>query len=449
MREEEIAPSLGSIHKSGHTKVVRFTPCISIATLTMYIDSITVQNFRIFRNTKIDFIHRDCDFKSLGMPTPRLPNINLILGINGLGKTTLLKAISLAALGPSVSDSGIFPYRLIRREPDTYTKSSQPEQASIKAVFTPHQQDQTPSQFDHIESEITISQRGDLESLRWTHQQEKGWHPIFSATSDAFFFVGYGASRRVEKAERVDLGSRHGSAFIRAQRVQSLFEESHSLIPLNSWLPKLEAENPGRFKQVVNLINRLISANQYKFQGELEEGEYTFIRRGLRVPFPALSDGYRAFLGWIGDLLYHVCMTCPSGKKLVDNQGIIMVDEIDLHLHPEWQMKILGQLAEQLPNIQFIVTSHSPLLVGSLEWMNIMLMAPTEGQASKIKRLKQPVHGLDADQVLLTNYFGLKSTRASDQVQNLKALTLRARGGDSEAALALLQQMSQGREALQ
>ncbi|WP_017712528.1 AAA family ATPase [Prochlorothrix hollandica] len=414
----------------------------------MYIDSIKIQKFRTFRNTQINFIHQDCDFESLEMPRPRISNINLVLGINGLGKTTLLKAIALAALGPSVSDSGIFPYCLIRREPDTYTKSPQPDQACIKATFTPHTQDQTPSQFKHIESEVTVLRRGDLESLRWTHPEEKGWHPIFSATSDAFFFVGYGASRRVEKAERVDLGSRNGSAFIRAQRVQSLFEESHSLIPLNSWLPKLEVESPDRFKQVVTLIDRLIGANHYKFQGELEEGEYIFSRKGLRVPFPALSDGYRAFLGWIGDLLYHVCMTCPSGKRLVDNQGIVMVDEIDLHLHPEWQMKILGQLAKQLPKIQFIVTSHSPLLVGSLEWMNIMLMDPIKGQASRIQRLKQPVRGLDADQVLLTGYFGLKSTRTADQTRNLKALTLRARDGDPEAALALLQQMSQGREAL-
>ncbi|MGK7911153.1 MAG: AAA family ATPase [Synechococcus sp.] len=413
----------------------------------MYIDSIQIQNFRTFRKSEIDFVHPNRTPDSLKMPRPKLPNINLVLGVNGLGKTTLLKAIAIAALGPSVSDSGIFPYRLIRREPDAQTKALQPKQACIKATFTPHQQDRTPSNLEKIESEITILKRGDLESLRWTYGEEDYWQPIFSSTSDAFFFVGYGASRRVEKAERLDLGSRKSSAFIRAQRIQSLFEEAHSLIPLNSWLPRFKTENPGRFTQVVHLIDRLMGNDHYNFQGIFEEGEYIFERGGLQVPFPALSDGYRAFLGWVGDLLYHVCMTCPSGKKLVENKGIVMVDEIDLHLHPQWQMTLLPLISRQLPNIQFIVTSHSPLVVSSLEWMNIIATVPMKGQASKATRLEQSVQGLDADQVLLTDYFGLKSTRTSNQAKKLKALTLKARTGDPEAALELLQQMSRGEEA--
>jgi len=178
----------------------------------------------------------------------------------------------------------------------------------------------------------------------------------------------------------------------------------------------------------------------------MEDGEYLFERGGLRVPFPALSDGYRAFLGWAGDLLYHVCMTCPSGKKLVENCGIVMIDEIDLHLHPEWQMHILPTLANALPKIQFIVTSHSPLIVGSLEWMNILTMQPEPGEASRIERISQPVHGLDADQVLLTGFFGLKSTRAQGRDRSIKSLSLLASTGDPDAARQLLAVMSQGGE---
>lgn len=412
----------------------------------MYINSIILKDFRNFRQSKIAFVHPDQDFASLGMPKPELPNANLVLGTNGLGKTTLLKAVALASLGPAVSDSGIFPYRLIRREP-TDSAKAQPEEAVIEAEFTPHGQDHTPG-VDRVESHVTIKRRGDLESLRWSHGEEKVWHPIFSSTSDAFFFVGYGATRRVEKQERVDLGSRRSSAFARAQRVQSLFEEAYSLIPLNAWLPEFRSSNPGRFKQAVNLVNRLVGKGHYEFTGEMDEGEYVFDRKGLKIPFPALSDGYRAFLGWVGDLLYHVCITCPSGKKLVDNKGIVMVDEIDLHLHPQWQMTVLPTIAKQLPNIQFIVTSHSPLIVGSLEWMNIIVMAPGQRQSSKAKRIEWAVHGLDADQVLLTDYFGLASTRAHGKTRTLKDLTAKAREGDTEAAKLLLEQMTRGQEDL-
>ena len=140
-------------------------------------------------------------------------------------------------------------------------------------------------------------------------------------------------------------------------------------------------------------------------------------------------------------------MTCPDDKRLVDNKGIVMVDEIDLHLHPKWQMTVLHTLGRTMPNIQFIVTSHSPLLVGSLEWMNIIVMTEAEDQSSKAERIVQAVHGLDADQVLLTDFFGLESTRAPEKTRALKELTLKARDGDSEAAKQLLEQMSRGTEA--
>ena len=289
----------------------------------MYIETISIKNFRTFREVRMNFSHKDRK-PTKALPVSKLPNVNLLLGNNGLGKTTLLKAISLAALGPAVSDSGIYPYRLIRREPE----ESKPEGnnnlsiishkesvATIEASFKAHSQDDAPVNI--VESHITISQRGDLEQLRWTHGDEKVWHPIFSASSDAFFFVGYGATRRVEKREQSDISIRKQSSFARAQRIQSLFEEAYSLMPLSAWLPTYKKENPGRHKQVVNLINSMMGKGHYRFTGEMEDQEYVFERGGLRVPFPALSDGYRAFLGWICDLLYHICMTCPSGCKLV------------------------------------------------------------------------------------------------------------------------------------
>ncbi|HEY1082699.1 MAG TPA: AAA family ATPase, partial [Prosthecobacter sp.] len=83
----------------------------------MYIDNIQIENFRTFRKSRISFVHPDQDFAKLGLPKPKLTNINLLLGNNGLGKTTLLKTIALSALGPAVGKSGIFAYQFVRREP--------------------------------------------------------------------------------------------------------------------------------------------------------------------------------------------------------------------------------------------------------------------------------------------------------------------------------------------
>ncbi len=418
----------------------------------MYLDWIRLQHFRTFRDVEIDLIHPATDFKRLGIPVPQLPNLNLLLGNNGLGKSALLKGISLAAMGPAVSDAGIFPYRLVRREPPsakpvkTRIKREVDVDARISAHFRPNAQDHVPSRIRTVQSEIGLQAKGDLESLAWLHKDDKLWHPIYSATSDAFFFVGYGAARHVERRERVDLAARQASLFTRAQRVQSLFQDAYPLVPLTAWLPGMQKSNPGRFSQVKTLINRLMGEERYKFNGEMESGEYVFARDGLSIPFPALSDGYRAYLGWIGDLLYHVATTCPSGKKLVENCGIVMVDEIDLHLHPKWQMSVLPVLARELPNLQFVITSHSPLLVGSLEWMNIIVMQPEEDGSSAPRRIPAPVHGLDADQVLLTEFFGLESTRAESKGKQLKALTMKARRGDLQAAKSLMEEMSRGME---
>jgi predicted ATP-binding protein involved in virulence len=313
----------------------------------MYINNIQIQDFRTFEYTEIEFIHPERDFAQMDLPVPQIPNVNLLLGNNGAGKTTLLKAIAIAALGPAVTAASLPIYRLIRRAPDSDAKSLASTEAVITATFTAHGQDKATdeSAIPVLESQTTIVRMGDVELPNWSHPDPKPWHPIYSNASDAFFFVGYGATRRVETKELVDPGSRQANSLVRAQRIRSLFEEAYSLIPFPVWLPNLETTNPGRFTQVRHLIDQLLSGTGYTFTGEREDGEYLFLHEGLKVPFPALSDGYRAYLGWIGDLLYHVCYTCPPGKKLVENRGMVMVDEIDLHLHPKWQMAVLPALS--------------------------------------------------------------------------------------------------------
>lgn len=424
----------------------------------MYIDSLVLTDFRSFKNVTVRFLHPDRRFEAaaLRMPRPRLPNLNLVLGNNGLGKTALLRALGLALLGPAAQHAGIFPYCLVRREPEN-SAAENALRSTLRARFTLHAQDGARAG-QNAGSKILVQRMGDLESLTGSarrvspsdpaNKQEllsptETWKPIFSESSDAFFFVGYGANRRVERTERIDLGARRAAAFARALRIQSLFEDSFSLIPLSIWLPAMP---PERTAEVISLVNRLLGEGQYQMTGELEAGEYLFAREGLRLPFPALSDGYRAFLAWIGDLLYHLCQTCPPEKKLVDQRGVVLLDEIDLHLHPSWQMTLLATIASVLPNLQFIATSHSPLLVGTLEWMNVLVMEQGPNQTCEPRRIQAPVHGLDADQVLLSDYFGLDSTRSDSKRQELRELTSKATRGDSEAALELLQALSRGQQ---
>lgn len=86
---------------------------------------------------------------------------------------------------------------------------------------------------------------------------------------------------------------------------------------------------------------------------------------GNEFPFILLSEGYRNTLGLIADIAYRMAELNPH--VTTDTPGVVLIDEIDLHLHPKWQRIIVGDLKRIFPNCQFIVTTHSPFIIQSLK----------------------------------------------------------------------------------
>ncbi len=409
----------------------------------MYIKNLSVENFKSFKSfrdlkflhPKIKETHLNRDFDDDDV---RYDNINVVLGNNSTGKTAFLKAIALSTLGPGVSQLDINPFMWVRRSPNEDHNFGK-----LEAYFESNEQDHV--NYGRVESAIRVEiDQGSKDSIRWNHSQQKEWHPVFDDNPAAMFLVGYGASRTVELPEKFNPDLRRSGELIRINKVRSLFEETYQLVPLDAWLPEMATKNPGRYKQFVGLLDKITGKGHFKFTGKLVDDQYIFEKEGSFIPFNALSDGYRAFLGWVGDLLFHIEQSCPSGKKLVENEGIVLIDEIDLHLHPAWQMKILPLLAEALPNIQFFVTTHSPLVVGSIEWQNIIYLRTDEEKCSIPVRNKQSTYGLDSDQILVSDLFGLKSTRNDQVADRLRILSYKASTGDSEARKELMELMTKG-----
>jgi hypothetical protein len=416
----------------------------------MYIRNLGVRDLRAVAHGQLNLLYpkrnQDKPFESMRSWPPRLDNVNLLLGMNGAGKSTVLDAAALAVLSPIIAQSGYRPYYLIRR----LNRKGWAPKALIDAELLIHDQDGIHSKGKVAGAhsvQTIIERRGDIERIRGADESNPIWEGMFSDSSPAFLLVGYGATRRVESTSSPDPASRGKSRHLRYERVASLFEDHFTLRPLASWLPHWKSRNPGRFRQVVDLINKL-SREGVRFTGELEKEEYLFQVGKTKVPFSALSDGYKAFIGWVGDLLYHVCTGCPTGKKLVDNRGVVLVDEIDLHIHPEWQQTIIPTLAQTLPNLQFIFTSHSPLVVGTLERANIVHVETDKLGRSVMRRPDEDLYGLSADQILRSDVFGLQSTRDPTFKKHLDALTRKAASGDRKAAMQFMRQAARGKAAI-
>ena len=124
------------------------------------------------------------------------------------------------------------------------------------------------------------------------------------------------------------------------------------------------------------------------------------------VPLSALSLGYQTTLTWIADLALRLYERYPDSPDPLSEPGIVLIDEVDLHLHPHWQRRMMDDLSTCFPAVQFIATAHSPLVVQAAESGNLAVVQKREGQA-RIEMHSESVSGWRADQILASDLFGV------------------------------------------
>jgi energy-coupling factor transporter ATP-binding protein EcfA2 len=390
----------------------------------MYIKRIEFSNLRCFKTGEMELVYPGSKAASDSFT---LENVNVILGVNGSGKTTALKAIALALLAQMDLQTGFRPYSLLRRDTGGYTNKTEIG-AQLKIGQFDNYLGRNFIRSNSLTLSADIQRIGQQEVLRYVPIPDMGFdrqralEEFYSDESPSFFMVAYGATRRAESGE-FDRGSREKARNARYARVAGLFEDHLTLVPLQSWLLGIKRGNSDTpFAEVLELIALLLPEG-LEFRGEQERDEYVFHHHGITVAFAALSDGYRAYIGWITDLIFHLVVVCPPETKLRELEGVVLVDEIDLHVHPTWQREIVAQISRALPRLQFVFTTHSPIVAGSVSSANLFIVAqPSDQDSATITRPSSEVYGLSADQILTSSMFGLNSTRAPEFVKTLEAL---------------------------
>src|SRR5207247_817848 len=124
------------------------------------------------------------------------------------------------------------------------------------------------------------------------------------------------------------------------------------------------------------------------------------------VPLRQLSYGYQTMMAWAFDIGWRLFRHYPDASSPLQQPAIVLIDEIDLHLHPRWQRDIRARLSIHFPNVQFIATAHSPLIAQAFLDANLAVVV-RDGDHSVIENDPVKVDNWRVDQILTSELFGL------------------------------------------
>ncbi len=355
-----------------------------------YFKSLTLENVKCFKGKQtIDL--------SDGHGKPA--NWTVILGNNNTGKTTILKAL----VGLSAVE---YVNEISRKYGDTKTYV-EPLYSKFKLLDLLN-----GTQKGYVRSKIFIKPKTleNIGYLIFNGLSTPDWHweygeannsivslpiALYSELANLTLFP-YSTHRKISDG----FGSNSNNDIDEIEDQYRNFIKGTDLDNVEEWILQLSlSEKLGRAKakDILNQIYNILTSGllpdikgfEIKSEGEgaifsnfvLFDTDYGHIRLN------DLGYGYQSMMAWVLDLVRRMVERYPDSKNPLEEPAIVLVDEIDLHLHPEWQRKIIAHLTKYFPNTQFIVTAHSPLIVQSADNINVVLLRK-EGDHTIIEQPK-------------------------------------------------------------
>ena len=323
-------------------------------------------------------------------------SLTLLAGVNGVGKTSVLQAL-VAALTHTWEMRP--PHNWRRFEfPDSVARV---ETTSTEVVLHLGEPDQSP-----------IIVRFEVQDRRLNLDEERssGLQSYFKNSQFLLPLVVYYEQNRVA---RPDSSWRNVSISSNENRATSVHTTVSSPREFKAWFFEKEADEGQETRErqdlmyadpeldaVRHLLRPLDGFTAIRSRKPPDRSERTLflVKDGAEVPFDSLSGGEQAFFLLAADLARRLMLESPD-TPIDEAPGIVCIDEIELHLHPAWQKKILRTLMDTFPACQFVVTTHSPQVIGGVEAHHVRLLEPAENGG---RTVSQPIatKGRDSNYVL-------------------------------------------------
>lgn len=202
----------------------------------------------------------------------------------------------------------------------------------------------------------------------------------------------------------------------------SLFSTEEKLMSPEQWLKdqklldlsKSEYFRFSSFKVIERTLSEILENN---VKPELQETDLIFKEKGENLQFDQLSEGYRSVTIFVVDLLYRLTQITKSGEDIFKTPAIVIVDEIDSHLHPKWKLTLVQKLRKLFPNIQFIFTTHSPTIIqGASEDAIIYKVyrnSKTGNTSITDEYFRKDMNHMMLNTLVTSSLFGLENARLS------------------------------------
>jgi len=372
---------------------------------------LVIENVRSIQHIDIDFSSGDDGRKW-----------TVLLGENGTGKTTVLRCAALVLSGSDALAE-------LLKEPASWVRNGA-KSASMSVDFTTKDGEPRRAALEwSVEDSLSAV-------LRKNETNLKELDAAVAHAQRNYFVAAYGSSRRLPAKDSPNFSRGEVFSTARAQAVSTLFSRDAALRPLDAWAMDLEYRRKEGLAIVREALNALLPGVSFSHI-DRERRELLFDTSDGPVPLDRLSDGYQNMAAWVGDFLFRLTETFADYQKPLDVGGVLLIDEVDLHLHPVWQRHLLKFLGDKLVNFQFFVTTHSPFTAhqspeGALHIVQRSSsgapeVRPYEGDPRllRVEQLLDPLLGLPTaesleTETLKTEYRDLKSRpsrNAQDEVR--------------------------------